>query len=261
MNHKHNTALEIKSEDIPLYKKLGFRPQTTQVFYAKAIVSFFKKVAVRQPDEGQALRTELSLFTQFMENERFTSWEECQKNVWEKLLTFSYIDLDYEQTQSKAQSFYKTILDLARWLDEHEKHDFLFASGVEAVEAKYQEEVLSAIRVLEIYRGKVENPFLTGYEDIRRETLLDEVGSQRTSEGVFEIVDLLDETMELKSLLTKKTFTVHVSKLIANDVHLGTTFIGVLNEAYPNQWEILTLDRVFPPTAKSYLYKNIGIKI
>ncbi|WP_229672689.1 SEC-C domain-containing protein [Pullulanibacillus camelliae] len=251
---------QINEKEILLYKKLGLRPQTLTSFYGKEIVAFFKAHNTLSTEESKALHDTLYLFVEFIENEHLSSWQDFNREIWEKLLTFSYLDLAYEQTQAQAKTFYKTILNFVQWLKDNEEVMLQCEDWVKEIEQCHEEALLGAVRVLELYRGQVETPFLNGYEDLRREALFEQVGTKQVSEGVFEVIDKADEWMTCKSLLTKQTFNVYLSKLATNDVQIGTIFMGVIKQIQLDAWEILTLDRVFPSAAQSYLYKAIGVR-
>lgn len=245
-----------------ILEKLGIRPRLADRFYVKDLVQFYKASVDSSPSpekKEQAISQSLALFVDYLEHQRLSSWEACDEEFWYKLLVFSQLDLAYEQSVSKVQAFFETMNTLSKWLT---------AQGivknaeqqVAPLVDQLKEDVLNAVRFLEEYHENVENPFLTGYSDLRRETLIQEAGHKPISEGVFEVKGREGDAFMSEALLTHKMYRVHIPQEIGASTSIRTTFIGVIKEATAGQWEILALDRVFPSQANAYLRQAIGVQ-
>jgi hypothetical protein len=242
-----------------ILEKLGIRPRNANRFYVNDLVQFYNETLKEEEKKEQALSQSLSLFVDYLEHQRIATWDACDEYFWRKLLTFSQLDLAYEQSEAKTKAFFETILAFSKWLDSKcsdQQTELLVAPLVDQLE----EHVLQAVRFLEVYHENVENPFLTGYSELRRETLFQEAGDTPTVEGVYEIQGQNREEITCESLLTRMTYTVHLPQEISGSAPNGTTFIGVIKEVAPNRWEILALDRVFPSEANSFLRQAIGVQ-
>lgn len=241
-----------------IYEKLGLRPRIADRFYARDLVNFYKdQVHLFSEKEEPYFARSLSLFVEFLENQRAGEWETCDLEIWRKLFAFSYLDLAYEQSPEQTAVFFKTMRAFAKWLDE-QYTSLNVNSEVEPLTHEFENVVQEAVQFLDAYQQKVENPFLTGYEEVRRETLLQEVSDHTLSEGVFEAEALTEDGARFKSLLNNQFYDVHLPAAVRENLKAETSLIGVLKES-SNNWEILVLDRVFPPQALPYLKQAIGV--
>lgn len=258
--HQMNT----KGEEVLNYficGKIGIRPRLVDRFYVQELVQFFKTTlseADATEKKEDIVSHSLSLFVDYLEHERITTWEACDEDFWKKLFAFSQLDLAYEQSEEKTKAFFQTMLELARWLDATYQIEKL-AAVVESLVNHLEEDVLKAIRFLDVYHENVDNPFLTGYSELRRETLIQEAGETRTQEGVFEVQEKSGDGVTCQSLLTRMIYQIQLPQEIREAAPNGTTFIGLIKEVRPNEWDILALDRVFPPAANAYLRRAIGV--
>lgn len=242
-----------------IYKKLGVRPRLADRFYVKDIVNFYQKQEAGLTDkEEQPLVKALSTFLEFVEHQRLEGWESCPIEFWKKLLAFSYLDLSYEQSLEQTKAFFETIVTFVKWLDQHYTNLNL-ATEVSALAQELEADVLEAVQFLDVYQQKIETPFLTGFEDVRRQTLLEEASGSPLSEGVFAAESQTDKGPNFYSLLNKGHYTVDLPSEIKGTLKEGTSVIGVLKETPLGQWEILVLDRVFPPAALPFVKQSIGI--
>jgi hypothetical protein len=242
-----------------ILEKLGIRPRNANRFYVSELVQFYNETLKEDEKKEQALSQSLSLFVDYLEHQRIATWEACDEHFWRKLLTFSQLDLAYEQSEAKTKAFFESILAFSKWLDSKtpaQNTEQLVAPLVDQLE----EHVIQAVRFLKVYHENVENPFLTGYSELRRETLIQEAGDTPTVEGVYEIQGQNGEVVTCESLLTRLTYNIHLPQEISESKPYGTTFIGVIKEVASNRWEILALDRVFPFEANSYLRQAIGVQ-
>ena len=243
-------------QEAEIYNKLGIRERQANRYYVAHLVQFFKE---SKEDKRQALGQSLSLFVDYLEHERATTWEACDENFWTKLFAFSQLDLSYEQSGAKTKAFFEDMVAFTKWLDAQGDGGNM-GKIVAPLVSQLEEPVLQSVRFLEEYHENIENPFLTGYGELRRETLIQEAGDIPTTEGVFEVVGREDEGVVCQSLLTRLTYCVNLPKEIREAASSGTTFIGLIKEVAPAKWEILALDRVFPPEARNYLRQAIGVQ-
>ncbi|HET6873073.1 MAG TPA: SEC-C domain-containing protein [Sporolactobacillaceae bacterium] len=259
---EYSLNAKVPIDDRLILERLGIRPRLADRFYVKDLVQFYKVSVDSSPSpekKEQAISQSLALFVDYLEHQRLSSWEACDEGFWNKLLVFSQLDLAYEQSESKVQAFIESMRTLSKWLT---------AQGivrnaeqqVTPLIDQLKEDVLHAVRFLEEYHENVENPFLTGYSDLRRETLIQEAGHTPIAEGVFEVKGRDEDTFISEALLTHKMYRVHIPEEIGAITSIRTTFIGVIKEATAGQWEILALDRVFPPQANAFLRQAIGVQ-
>lgn len=242
-----------------LVEKLGIRPRHQDRFYVHTLSAFYETVSKGLTEkEVPNLLQSLKVVIDYLESTSASSWEKDDITYWKKLLVFSYLDLNYEQSIEGARYFFKVMEQLVTFLADKEGLR-RFSEELLPLVTNYESEVLDAVRLLDAYQQKVENPFATGLAEMERETLLEEAGSAPTIEGVFELKGTFDEQVIAHHLLIKKDYPLRLSVNVKDLVHPATTVIGVLKEQSGGVWEILVLDRVFPPAALPFLKQAIGV--
>ncbi len=240
------------------FHMLGFRPRTATRFYADGVVQFYLETIRSLKEKEKALLTDaLKVFVEYMETIRADGWSACDQGFWEKLLSFSYLDLSYEQTTEKTRFFYQTMVNWVNWLSARQIIHEEIRANVETLANSIEEPVLAAVQFLDTYQQKIDQPFLSSYGEVKRQALLEEEGDAPLSEGLFVVTKQMDLGCEVTSLLKSQTFEVLVPADLRSSLDPDMSFIGVLKQHPTGQWEILVLDRVFPAVALPFVKKQV----
>ncbi|WEG11821.1 hypothetical protein PU629_17020 [Pullulanibacillus sp. KACC 23026] len=243
--------------DTWVYEQLGIRPRLRERFYVPALIQFYQeKQQGLSEKEKPFFNQSLKLFLEYLETVRATSWEACDQKFWEKLFTFSFLDLSYSQSAEQVRAFFQVIGQFTVYLDNQNSRDL--HRLVEDFIEKVENDVLDAVRLLDSYHQKVEQPFATGIAEIEREALLQEVGSP-ISEGVFVLKDKTESAITAHHLLTRNEYVIALSPHLSELMHDSMSLIGVLKEASNTTWEILVLDRAFPTAALPFVKEAVGV--
>lgn len=247
------------TDEMNALQRLGFRPRTLSKFYAKDLSHFYmEQIQKASEKEEPLIRMALISLSEYLEHHRVTSWEACKVPFWERLLAFSYLDLSYEQSLEGTKVFFQTTQSFVEWLLEKGQLEEVAGSVVQLAKS-VEPEVLEAVRFLDAFQQKIENPFATGLAEISRETLIQLASSQPLTEGMFRVVAVSEDDMTLNGLLNDSRFTIHMVSQLKDAVKVDMTLIGVLKQEASGEWDILVLDRVFPPIALPFLRQSMGI--
>lgn len=243
-----------------IYERLGFRPRIQNRFYAKDLAQFYQVMSSGKSDkEEDLIRQSILILMEYLESQRLASWEVCDEPFWKKLFAFSYLDLSYEQSLEQAKGFFQTIPEFVEWL-ENTYHYGLPSSEVGIYVRRIEEEVIEAVRFLDVYQQKIENPFGSGLAEISRDALLQQAGQTPVTEGVFQITSFSERTMTVEALMTRQSYLTKVPSQLQEVIHEDMSLIGVLKKTATDEWEILVLDRVFPPAALVFLKQALGLE-
>ncbi|TXC90926.1 hypothetical protein FS935_08440 [Metabacillus litoralis] len=116
----------VNEEDIPVYELLGFAPNTVDNFYSGDLVTFFKEKTDGKA-EGTVRKYRNCLFDlrEILEGHAKTSWNECDKEFWQQVLSADFPSLYDPISKTVIKDFTSTIKALAKWLDKGKKSSSL----------------------------------------------------------------------------------------------------------------------------------------
>ncbi|MBM7606359.1 hypothetical protein JOC75_004407 [Metabacillus crassostreae] len=135
----------VKEEDIPVYELLGFAPNTVDNFYSGDLVIFFKEKTDGKA-EGTVRKYRNCLFDlrEILESHAKTSWNDCDKEFWQQVLTADLPSLYDPISKTVIKDFTSTIKALAKWLDKGKKSSSL-GKTVADVAKEEEEKMLSLV--------------------------------------------------------------------------------------------------------------------
>lgn len=135
----------VKEEDIPVYELLGFTPNTVDNFYSEDLVTFFKEKTDGKA-EGTVRKYRNCLFDlrEILEGHTKTSWNECDKEFWQQVLSTDFPSLYDPISKTVIKDFTSTIKALAKWLDKGKKSSSL-GKTVADVAKDEEEKMLSLV--------------------------------------------------------------------------------------------------------------------
>lgn len=135
----------VNEEDIPVYELLGFTPNTVDNFYSEDLVTFFKEKTDGKA-EGTVRKYRNCLFDlrEVLEGHAKTSWNECDKEFWQQVLTTDFPSLYDPISKTVIKDFTSTMKALSKWLDKGKKSTSL-GKTVADVAKEEEEKLLSLV--------------------------------------------------------------------------------------------------------------------
>ncbi len=115
----------VLEEDIPRYERLGFSPGTVDAFYTDDIIRFYKeKTEGKSKGTERKYRNSLYDIREILERENVQSWEECDSDFWESLLTIDIYKLfggKMHVSNTQYKELVTTVKAFVKWLSKEGK--------------------------------------------------------------------------------------------------------------------------------------------
>jgi hypothetical protein len=115
--------LVVLEEDIPIYKKLGFSPETIDNFYTKDIIAFYKEKAYGK-SEGTERKYRYSLYDirEVLEKNSVNNWDECDLFFWKAFLSIDFFKINNNRVnKTMVKDMITTVKALTKWLEKEHK--------------------------------------------------------------------------------------------------------------------------------------------
>ncbi|WP_226670858.1 SEC-C domain-containing protein [Metabacillus litoralis] len=135
----------VNEEDIPVYELLGFTPTSVDNFYSEDLVTFFKEKTDSKAEATlRKYRNCLFDLRELLEGHEKTSWNECDKDFWQQVLTVDFPSLYDPISKTVIKDFTSTTKALAKWLDKGKKSTSLGKTVADVVKEE-EEKMLSLV--------------------------------------------------------------------------------------------------------------------
>ncbi|SDM79525.1 YecA family protein [Sediminibacillus halophilus] len=131
----------VAENDVPIYEKLGFTPETVKAFYVRDIIAFYKEKTTGK-SEGTERKYRNSLFDirEALEASSKQSWEDCDLEFWRDLLLVDFFDIHEQTSKSMIKDIITTVKALTKWLANEDK--LAIDKQVAAAAKDYQKQML-----------------------------------------------------------------------------------------------------------------------
>jgi hypothetical protein len=145
---RHSELLQVKNreqrktvilqEDIPIFEKLGFSPDTIDNFYTKDLIAFYK-----EKTNGVSKSTErkyqncLYDIREALESSSVKNWNECDLAFWKEFLSHGIYAIYERVSYTMIKDTVSTVKALTKWLEKERK--FQHAKQIATLKVKVLE--------------------------------------------------------------------------------------------------------------------------
>ncbi len=246
----------ILESDLPYFEQLGLTINSAMKFYGHDILKFFKeKTEGKSKATISKYETGLKILVAYFDvcDEEISCWSDCTEGFWEKLIAYSYLDLNIDANNSQAKALFATIYTFARHIDN--TYNTRLASVVKALNQYYEEPIIQAIAFLSCYNDYYQRKYHTDKDQLDHLKHTAVSGYNASISGLFEVVGNSSSNLTLISL-DSDLMDKHKINLSAKEsklVHTGMLLKGTIGKKVNDNWEIVSLERVYPQSAKDYM--------
>jgi hypothetical protein len=245
-------SLAYQEEEIEAYRQLDFPVEWLSSFFAPDMIDFFKKKALGKSEATvYKYRTGLTIVAHYLIHSAISSWASMQKEHWEECIVYHYLETNENASINQAKAFLGTVKALAKWLDD--QYGTNHASAVRDIVQAVEEEIYDAIRLLDAYVPHPTRKYHAWMHDVWMEAMKNAARDRCQVSGLFEIVSISTNTIQVKHLGDGKAYSVQSAPFACAHAKAGMLIRGTIREKGSNLWTVIEMKRVFPSKAGAYV--------
>jgi DNA-binding transcriptional regulator YiaG len=241
----------IKQEDIPTYQQLEFTSKSARKFYGQDIVTFFKEKTTGK-SKSTVAKYEVGLIglVEYLDSLSIVSWKQFKNSHAEELISFFYLETNFDASISGAKSFLSVVKSFFVWLDQ--RKDLSTSTCIKEVMKVSESQTYAAIQLLDYVHPYTTRKYHHNMSQMFTNAVLKHIDEK--VEGVYQIVTVKTSSITIQEAKgIGKKYTVRLPNDICEILEEGILLDGTLVKENINAWKIAKVNRVYPGQAEKYL--------
>jgi hypothetical protein len=254
---KPSRVSTISKEDLELMEEIGIPFEEASQFYVRDILDCFKEKAVgKSQSTYYKYRLGLQTIGFFLSRRIHTSWDDVNRDDWEKWLSYHYLVFNNDATSNQVKGFISVLKGFVTKVDETYGTDHL--STVVKMIKDLEPSILDAIKVLDFFANyqerRNEDVYSLDYlwDLLHREPTV----SEQSAEGVFVVKEVSANSIKMNILdASEQDYEVIMDKQNLESIREGNILICEL--VHKEQWDFGHVIRIFPSQALKFVRESM----
>ena len=247
----------ISKEDVELMEEIGIPLEEAQQFYVRDILDCFKEKAVgKSQSTYYKYRVGLQTIGFFLSRRIHTSWDDVNKEDWEKWLSYHYLVFNNDATLNQVKGFISVLKGFVTKVDETYGTNHL--STVVKLLKDLEPSILDAVKAVDSFANYQErrNEDVYGLEQLwdllHREPSI----NPQNAEGIFVVTEVSANSIKMNVIdASEQVYEVKTDKKHLESIHEGNILICEL--LHKEQWNFGHVIRIFPSQAIKWVRESM----
>lgn len=251
----------VQEEDIPLYEELGLAHLP---LYAEDFVGFYKeKTAGKKGNTLRKYRDSLKDVNELLMRNGYTDLKPIDEKTWIRLLSKEFFDMYEIMTKTLITDLISSLKAFAGWMKKNQKNTLW--TGLAEFIKEEESQFISAVQF--------HNSFFPTYHREMARSSSEAVNILRGDispnseiiEGAFEIIKQNKQSFRVRQISVKGSrvkkenrnleYTISARDAQIKHAEEGLLFYGRIAIGRKNLWELLTIDKAYPRSARKFIEK------